>query len=69
MIKCLHFSGNELNEFIDFCWRHPDIEYVIHEIRDQTRPYSVHMTYTKESTNDEIYEKLIEIRNGCYLKK
>lgn len=67
MVKCLHLSGNELNDFVDFCRKHSDIEYSIHEIRDKTRPYSVHMKYTKESTNDEIYEKLIEIKNGSCL--
>lgn len=61
-IKTLHFKDNEIMDFLAFCETHEDIEYKWNKIKDKQFSYSVHMKYSKERTNKEIYKMVDKLR-------
>ena len=54
--KCLHFKENEIMNFLTEIMKIDDIKFNWGRIHDKYEPYSVHMEYSKESTNNKIYE-------------
>ena len=54
--KCLHFKENEIMNFLTEIMKIDDIKFNWRRIHDKYEPYSVHMEYSKKSTNNKIYK-------------